>query len=124
MIAQEAFHQIGDCGRCEAFETLRDEGKVGYLRTFPYTVACGQAAIENGRLTGLIAYYILAEMEMAADLEHVTDIAEIGSYGVMGTPALVINREVKAVGLAAYISTVGAQTARIALIAAGSGARP
>ncbi len=41
---------------------------------------------------------VMAEMDMAADLEHVTDIAEIGSYGVMGTPALVINREVKAVG--------------------------
>ena len=41
---------------------------------------------------------VMAEMGMAADLEHVTDIAEIGSYGVMGTPALVINREVKAVG--------------------------
>jgi SepF-like predicted cell division protein (DUF552 family) len=41
---------------------------------------------------------VMTEMEMAANLEHVTDIAEIGSYGVMGTPALVINREVKAVG--------------------------
>ena len=41
---------------------------------------------------------LMAEMGMAADFEHVTDIAEIGSYGVMGTPALVINREVKAVG--------------------------
>jgi hypothetical protein len=41
---------------------------------------------------------VLAEMNMAADVEHVTDIAEIGSYGVMDTPALVINREVKAVG--------------------------
>ena len=41
---------------------------------------------------------VMAEMGMAADLEHITDIAEIGSYGVMGTPALVINREVKAVG--------------------------
>ena len=41
---------------------------------------------------------VMAEMGMAADLEHVTDIAEIGSYGVMGTPALVINREVVAVG--------------------------
>ena len=41
---------------------------------------------------------VMAEMNMAADIEHVTDIAEIGSYGVMGTPALVINREVKAVG--------------------------
>ncbi len=41
---------------------------------------------------------VMAEMGRAADLEHVTDITEIGSYGVMGTPALVINREVKAVG--------------------------
>lgn len=41
---------------------------------------------------------VMAEMGRAADLEHVTDIAEIGSYGVMGTPALVINGEVKAVG--------------------------
>ena len=40
----------------------------------------------------------MAETAMAADLEHVTDIAEIGSYGVMGTPALLINGEVKAVG--------------------------
>jgi hypothetical protein len=40
----------------------------------------------------------VTEMDLAADLEHVTDIDEIGSYGVMGTPALVINREVKAVG--------------------------
>jgi small redox-active disulfide protein 2 len=42
---------------------------------------------------------VMTELEMAADLEHVTDIAEIGNYGVMGTPALVINGEVKAVGL-------------------------
>ncbi len=41
---------------------------------------------------------VMAEMNMAADIEHVTDIAEIGSYGVMRTPALVINRDVKAVG--------------------------
>jgi small redox-active disulfide protein 2 len=41
---------------------------------------------------------VMAEVGMAADLEHVTDISEIGSYGVMGTPALVINQEVKSVG--------------------------
>ena len=41
---------------------------------------------------------VITEMDMAADLEQVTDIAEIGSYGVMGTPALVINGEVKSVG--------------------------
>jgi small redox-active disulfide protein 2 len=41
---------------------------------------------------------VMTELDMAADLEHVTDIAEIGNYGVMGTPALVINGEVKSVG--------------------------
>ena len=41
---------------------------------------------------------VMAETGLAADLEHVTDVGEIGSYGVMGTPALVINGQVKAVG--------------------------
>jgi small redox-active disulfide protein 2 len=41
---------------------------------------------------------VMTEMDMPADIEHVTDIAEIGSYGVMGTPALVINGEIKSVG--------------------------
>jgi small redox-active disulfide protein 2 len=41
---------------------------------------------------------VLAEMNFPADVEHVKDIKEIGSYGVMGTPALVINGEVKCVG--------------------------
>ena len=41
---------------------------------------------------------MMTELSLAVDIEHVTDIAEIGSYGVMGTPALVINGEVKAVG--------------------------
>jgi small redox-active disulfide protein 2 len=42
---------------------------------------------------------LIAEMKVDADLEHVRDLAEIGSYGVMGSPALVINGEVKAVGV-------------------------
>ena len=41
---------------------------------------------------------VMAELNVAAGLEHVRDIADIGSYGVMGTPALIINGEVKAVG--------------------------
>jgi small redox-active disulfide protein 2 len=41
---------------------------------------------------------VLAEMNLAADLEHVRDIKEIGRYGVMGTPALVINGKVMCVG--------------------------
>lgn len=49
----------------EVFEKMRDEGKVGYLMTFPYTVACARAAMETGKFSGLIAYYNLIEMEMA-----------------------------------------------------------
>ncbi len=37
-------------------------------------------------------------MNLAGDLRHVTDAKEIGRYGVMGTPALIINGKVVAVG--------------------------
>ena len=40
----------------------------------------------------------MTEMSLAADIEHVTDPTEIENYKVTGTPALVINGEVKAVG--------------------------
>jgi small redox-active disulfide protein 2 len=41
---------------------------------------------------------ILAEINLPADMDHVKDVKEIGKYGVMGTPALIINGEVKCVG--------------------------
>lgn len=41
---------------------------------------------------------LVAELKIAADVEHVTDIKEIGKYGVLGTPALVINGRVVCVG--------------------------
>ena len=41
---------------------------------------------------------VMAETGIPADVEHVRDVGEIGRYGVMGTPALVINGRVKAVG--------------------------
>jgi small redox-active disulfide protein 2 len=41
---------------------------------------------------------LLNEMNLPAALEHVTDIAEIGKTGVMGTPALMINNTVVSVG--------------------------
>lgn len=41
---------------------------------------------------------ILAELGMSAELEHVRDPKEIGRYGVMGTPALIVNGKVKCVG--------------------------
>jgi small redox-active disulfide protein 2 len=41
---------------------------------------------------------VMAETGIMADIEHVRDIKEIGTYGVMGTPALIINGKVKSVG--------------------------
>jgi len=38
------------------------------------------------------------QLDLAADLEHVRDIKEIGKYGVMGMPALLINGKVLSVG--------------------------
>ncbi len=43
---------------------------------------------------------VMAEMNLAADIEHVRDISEISRYGVTGTPALVINGKLKSVGRA------------------------
>ena len=41
---------------------------------------------------------IMAEMDLAGDLTHVTDPKEIGSYGVIGVPALIINNKVVSAG--------------------------
>ncbi len=41
---------------------------------------------------------VMAEAGVVGALDHVRDLTEIGRYGVMGTPALVINGKVKAVG--------------------------
>jgi small redox-active disulfide protein 2 len=58
---------------------------------------------------------VLSEMTLTADLEHVTDIKEIARYGVLGSPALIINGKVLAVGsvpgkkqLAEWIKQAGA----------------
>ena len=41
---------------------------------------------------------VMSELNLAGDLEHVTDIKEIARYRVMGSPALIINGKVLAVG--------------------------
>jgi hypothetical protein len=41
---------------------------------------------------------MMAEFNIAADLEHVRDPIDIANYGVMGSPGLIINGKVKAVG--------------------------
>jgi small redox-active disulfide protein 2 len=40
----------------------------------------------------------LAETGVAANVEKVTDILRIAEYGVFGTPAVVVDGEVKSVG--------------------------
>ena len=41
---------------------------------------------------------VLTESGVEADVEKVTDIMKIAGYGVMGTPAVVVDGEVKSVG--------------------------
>jgi small redox-active disulfide protein 2 len=41
---------------------------------------------------------VVAETCVAADIEKVTDIMKIAKYGVLGTPAVVVDGEVKSVG--------------------------
>ena len=41
---------------------------------------------------------VMAETGVAADVDHVRDVKEIGKYGVLGMPALIINGKVKSVG--------------------------
>lgn len=41
---------------------------------------------------------LMAELRIKADLEHVRDPVQIGAFGVMAMPALVINGQVKAAG--------------------------
>ena len=39
-----------------------------------------------------------AAMELPADIEYITDMREIAKYGVMSTPALVVNEQVVSMG--------------------------
>ena len=41
---------------------------------------------------------VLNELNLTADLEHVTDVKKIAAYGIMGSPALLINGKVVSVG--------------------------
>ena len=41
---------------------------------------------------------VMSELNLAADLEHVTDIKAIAQYRVLGSPALIINGKIVSVG--------------------------
>ena len=57
----------------------------------------GQGCVQCDRLERDLME-VMAEINLAADLEHVREIKEIGKYGVMGMPALIINGKVLSVG--------------------------
>ena len=41
---------------------------------------------------------LLSEMKIAANLHHITDLKEMAHYGLLGSPALMINNKVLSVG--------------------------
>lgn len=41
---------------------------------------------------------VLAELNVAADVEKISDIKQMMAYGILATPALVINGQVKCAG--------------------------
>ena len=45
-----------------------------------------------------MVYKVMADSNIAGDVEHVRDMAEIANYGIVLTPALVINGEIKVSG--------------------------
>ena len=57
----------------------------------------GAGCAQCHHLTQLVME-VLTELDMAAGVDHVTDFQEIATYGVMGSPALLINGKVMAVG--------------------------
>jgi len=89
----------------------REDYKRAFLREFKK--ALGETVVEER--TGLnikilgpgcpscerleqTAMEVLVELGLPAEVEHVRDMKEITALGVFGTPALLINDEVKAVG--------------------------
>jgi small redox-active disulfide protein 2 len=45
-----------------------------------------------------IIFRVMADSNIAGEVEHVRDLAEIANYGLVPTPALVINGKVKSSG--------------------------
>lgn len=70
-----------------------EEEKISGLEVLILGPGCAQC----GRLEADVRD-VLAEMNAPGEMIHVTDVREIGKYGVMGMPALVINKKVVSVG--------------------------
>lgn len=75
-------------------EPVEEEKPPGGLRILVLGPGCAQC----GRME-MDVREVMAEMKLPGELLHVTDYSEIGKYGVMGVPALVINEKVVCVGV-------------------------
>ena len=65
----------------DEFGRLQDEGKVGYLASFPYTAGYAQKVVESGDFTGLVAYFNALETEMV-DLFPKMESSGMGFIGI------------------------------------------
>ena len=63
----------------------------------PDNVTQGQGCSQCDKLAKEVLA-VMSEAGLVGDFRHVQDIREIGGYGVMGMPALVINGKVKCAG--------------------------
>ncbi len=71
-----------------------EEEELDGLRVVILGAGCFQCtSLEN------LVRNVMAEKNLSGDILHITDPREIGRYGVMGTPALVINNKVVSVGV-------------------------
>lgn len=73
-------------------ETVEDDEPAGLI-----IKVLGQGCPRCHQLTREVMA-VLNELQLAADVEHVTDINAIAEYGAVGAPALIINNEVKSIG--------------------------
>jgi small redox-active disulfide protein 2 len=78
-----------------------EKGSQGPLRIVVIGPGCSQC----NRLEQVVMQ-VLNEMALPASLEHVTDIKEMAKYGLVRTPALVINEKVVAMGTLPSAKTI------------------
>jgi aryl-alcohol dehydrogenase-like predicted oxidoreductase len=57
----------------EIFGKLEEEGKVGYLATFPYSPGFAEKALATGDFSGMVAYYNPIEVEMVRFFEQLRE---------------------------------------------------
>ena len=103
--------------RLSAKNYIPDSAKPDYAKAFvrEFRIFLGQP-VEEEVVTGLSVIIlgpgcaqcsrletdvrdVIAQMDAPGEMIHIADVREIGKYGVMGTPALVINKKVVSVGI-------------------------